>query len=323
MSDNHATASISIDLELGWGLRDRPDERRETFGSGHSTERQYLGQLLDLCTELSIPITFATVGRLFDEGCRITKRLERRSDDSLIYSHSSTNAKHYHASELVELIREHPVPHEIGTHTFSHVLCDEVSETTLDKELRAVRTLHEDIGLDPPQSFVAPRNRLPEYGILADHGIQTVRIGYPAPSVSTGQQLLNVLQVQVGSMDPLTHTQRRRNGVTEVVSTSFPSLTALSLPAGQRPAPLPVRCIPRHIRQRAHTWGLTRALDRAIERNGDLHLWSHLFNFSNPAQWEPIEAFLQELARRRDRGEITVRTMNEYGERGHRRSRSN
>ena len=314
MHDNDATVAISIDLELGWGLRDLPEERAATLGSDRSVETRYLGRLLDLCTELSVPLTFATVGRLFDEGRRVTARLDRGPDHSLIDGRSPvTGPPLFDAPEFLDMIRGHPVPHEIGTHTFSHVICDEVSEATLDSEFRAVTALHEELGLGPPRSFVAPRNRLPSYDILDAHGIETVRVSRPPPSRKPREQLLNVLRTRVGTNRPLCAPPTRRHGLTEVVSTPFPSLTALSLPTGRRRAPLPVRSLPLRVRQRAHERALKRALDRTIDAAGDLHLWSHLFNLANTAQWPPIESFLRELARRRDRGEVSVHTMADYG----------
>jgi len=314
MLDNKATVAISIDLELGWGLRDLPEERAATLGSDRSAETRYLARLLELCTDCSVPLTFATVGRLFDEGSRVTDRLDRQPDRALIDGHPQVSAAtHYHAPAFLEMIRDHPVPHEIGTHTFSHVICDEASEASLHEEFRAVATLHEELGLDPPRSFVAPRNRLPPYDILEAHGIETVRVSRPEPSAETSGQLLNVLRSWAGSGDALTAPPTRQGGLTEVVSTPFPSLTALYLPAGGCPAPLPARSVPLRVRQHAHEWRLKRALDRAIETNGDLHLWSHLFNLANAAQWAPIEGFLRELAARRDRGEVSVHTMADYG----------
>lgn len=322
MFDHDATVAISIDLELGWGLRDRPEQRAAILGDDRKAETRYLARLLQLCHTLSIPITFATVGRLFDEGDRITDRLDRRPDHCLIDGYSTAgDAALFDAPEFVQMIRDQSVAHELGTHTFSHVICDEASEATLDDEFVAVKTVHEELGLDPPRSFVAPRNRLPSYEILDAHGIDTVRVSHPAPSTATSGQVLNVLRSWVDPADPLTASPTRQRGLTEVVSTPFPSLTALSLPTGQGQAPLP-DWIPLGVRQRVHEWRLKRALDRTIETNGDLHLWSHLFNLANAAQWDPIEGFLRELASRRDNGEVSVHTMAHYGRSRRSRQRS-
>src|SRR5438128_12099918 len=62
-----AAVSISADLELNWAWRARAEEYRDERGI---TERHNLPYILDLLTDVSVPITWATVGHLFLSSCR-------------------------------------------------------------------------------------------------------------------------------------------------------------------------------------------------------------------------------------------------------------
>src|SRR5947207_179029 len=62
-----AAVSISADFELDWARRSLPGGERDAFGI---SERQNVPYILSLLDEVSIPITWATVGHLFLSDCK-------------------------------------------------------------------------------------------------------------------------------------------------------------------------------------------------------------------------------------------------------------
>lgn len=300
--------TISLDFELAWGLRDDLSLARALLSGDRRAETAYLQRLLERCDRLDIPITFATVGHLFLESCDGTHAVRSNGSDP----DPGTNATEeplFYAPDLIERIRTAETAHEIGTHTFSHVICDSVSRSVVDCELKEVADVHERNGLAPPRSFVAPRNRLPDYDVLAANGIEVVRVPHRTPARTEPEKYASRIRNWVFEDAPAVAEPTRANGVIETRSTSFPSLTAVHLPNGRQGPPLPFRAIPLGVRQRYHESYLERSLETAIEEGASLHLWSHLYNFSNEAQWEPISSFLETVARYRDEGLVRIETM--------------
>lgn len=125
---------ISADFELAWAFRysktvsnpiDMAQQARSNFP-----------ELLKLFDKFEIPITWATVGHLFLEGCKKgdhdwMKRIPYFENrvwkydtgdwfDHDPYSSYSENPAWY-APDLIENILKAKVNHEIGCHTFSHI----------------------------------------------------------------------------------------------------------------------------------------------------------------------------------------------------------
>ena len=300
--------TLSIELELGWGMHDQAEYGH--LSSDRSAETEALHHLLDLADRHDLPITFDVVGHLLHDSCsgsHLGSHPESwwtedpgtdRDSDPLFY-----------APDLVREIRNRETDHEFATHTYSHLLADEATSEELDDELATVNDLHADAGLPTPTSIVMPRHQQPDYSILADHSIETIRRpiegygSFDSNPVSTFWWLL--------TRDHPASTLGRRNGILETTATPHPSLTAASLPAGQsRPHPL-FSVIPRQIRQALHRRYLIDTADQAAVENSHIHLWTHIWNMANDGQWEPISDGLEYLAGRRDEGEILIKRMDE------------
>lgn len=309
---DHGTVTISLDFELAWGLLDDPSLAETLLSENRRAENAYLRRFLEQCDRLNIPITFATVGHLFLDSCDGSHDTHLKSGD-----HGSDPGTDiatdplFYAPDLIDRIRGAETAHEIATHTFSHVLCDTVPRATVDRELKAAAEIHEANGLEPPRSFVAPRNRLPDYDVLNANGIDVVRTPHRPPASTDPEKYVSRIRNWVFEDAPAVSQPRRTNGVIETRSTSFPSLTATHLPNGRQDPLLPFRTIPRDVRQRYHEAYLERSLEIAIEEGLSLHLWSHLYNLSNEDQWKPISSFLDTVAQYRDEGLVRVETMDD------------
>jgi peptidoglycan/xylan/chitin deacetylase (PgdA/CDA1 family) len=204
----------------------------------------------------------------------------------------------------VREIRGRATDHELCTHTYSHVLCGEASPETVAWELdRAQAGLRELTGAETG-SIVPPRHSEPEAASLRGGGIEIVRVSRD----TSGNGVHDRVRELVFGPHPVFET-RLVDGVVETYCTSYPSLASSTLPSGQRPPPAPFRALPVGVRQALHRRYLSRAIDAAVETDGDCHLWCHLYDLANDAQWPPVREFLTELADRRDRGEVEVLTM--------------
>jgi len=314
--DNSGTVTISLDLELAWGMTDMLDEAHTILSDRRHTETQYLDRLLELCDRHRIPITFAAVGHLFAESVDDIVAAQEASTLPIDPETLAESEPLFCAPELPLRIQQAATTHDIGTHTLSHVICDAVEPTVVDRELRAVAELYDSHGLDKPRSFVAPRNWLPnDDDVLRDNGIDIIRASEPAPAkTARGQYAVRLKQWLSGS-SPTVGPVQNVDGMVKTYARPYPSMTAVHLPNGQRPPPAPFRAVPLEARQRRHYTYLKDGLEHAIKTGSNLHIWTHLYNLSNDAQWAPIQSFLETVAAYRDEGLVRIETMSDLASR--------
>jgi len=303
-----ATLTLSMEIELGWGKHDLDEPLTETLSPDRSAETRALERLLRACDRLAIPMTFAVAGHLLEASCPGAHDGPHRP--GWFDADPGTSADEdplFYAPDLVENVVGSTTEHEVCTHTYSHVLCDEVDEAVLNWELERVRDLHERAGLGSPRSFVAPRHRPVDDAVLAANGIEVLRRPFRSfePPERSGVAAFLGQYVPSHSLA----SSAVVDGVLETYCEASPTLTAPFLANGRRPPRSEHARLPRRLRQRLHRWHLERALDAAVAADAELHLWTHLYNVSNDVQWPPIRAFLETVAERRDAGDVDVRTM--------------
>lgn len=300
------TATISIEIELGWGAARYGTI--EKISPGRRAETAHLEALLEHCEEHDVPVSFDVVGHLLLERCDGHVGSPHGDGWWDCDPRSSLDEDPlFYAPDLVERIRRSPVDHEICTHTFSHVECDAVTDDVLEWEFDAVREVHRQEGYPEPRSIVSPRHRPIPTRVLRDHGIVTQRITGDDDTTTLSKPALffNLLRDTLPVRSPETV-----DGVTNTYSKHYPTLTTPILPQGQYdPHPVFQR-VPTRWRRRWHRRLLERPLERAIQRESYTHYWCHLYDLSNGAQFPQIASFLERLGTDR---EVTVRTMAELG----------
>jgi peptidoglycan/xylan/chitin deacetylase (PgdA/CDA1 family) len=302
------TVTISIEIELGWGryYKDYPNYR-EILSKGRQIETSTLQSLLELCDEVKIPITFDVVGHLFLNHCNGKHTGPYKSEwfSSDPGSNVGTNPLFY-APDLVEMIDNSRVNHEIATHTFSHVLFDQIDDETADHEFQLVKEVHKDFELPNPVSLVAPLHKKPPLGVLQKHGIETIRSAFRDDRNERWPiQSINVIQRSNVIRKP-----EIRDGVLHSYSTPYPSLTSAMLPTGRRPVDHPLSWIPIGIRKQLHEKKMMGSLQKVIEKQSHLHLWTHLFNMANKPQFDVIRNFLQILEYYEEETALEIKPMN-------------
>lgn len=301
--------TISIEVELAWGLHDlAPDHRNRILSENREEETEALERLISYCEQTETRITFDVVGHLLHEECNGTHAGPHDANWFGVDPGTDVDKNpHFYAPDLVDLISMSPIEHEICTHTYSHILCDEVDEDVLAWEINTAKEMHRSASLPEITSFVAPRHRTPDYDVLAKAGIETIRT--PLPSYSYGGSPFKTFRDSFLKRHP-SATLGSEGQLVETYCTPHPSLTAPYLQNGQQDPNLAFRLLPETFRKQHHLWYLKDAVRRAHNSDEDVHLWTHLYNLSNDQQLWGIERFLKWLSRYQDQNAVEIVTMN-------------
>jgi len=303
--------TLSVEVELGWGTHDKNDYGH--LSADGSVERSALKDLLNVCDGLEIPISFDIVGHLFESECEGWHEGEYpRGWWSADPGTGVESDPLFYAPELVQMIQDADVNHEICTHTYSHILGDEVPPETLEDELSKVENLHREFEIPGPYSIVFPRHQSDHYDILEEHDICVVRTAF-TDHERNDRNVLYRLYSRLYPDHSLSEV-RRDGGIVETSCSPTASLTARSLPVGQLKPHWGIRAIPKSVRQQLHLRSLKSAVDKAIESDGHLHLWSHVYNISGSGQWAPLKSGLRYMAKNRQVGALEFKRMVDLAE---------
>jgi peptidoglycan/xylan/chitin deacetylase (PgdA/CDA1 family) len=285
---------LSLDTEIAWGTYGEAAIARQRYAFDHYRALVY--RLLKLLDQYAIPATWAVVGQLFvDYYVSFSSGLEKPRKNSSPW---------YYAPDVIEMIRAAPTPHEIGTHTFSHVFADEVFPVRWESELGKCLFIHEQHGLTLrslvyPRNHVADTETLNQYGIIAYRGAE--QKWYRQPSGIAGR-ILSYLDY-LFALPPITYDPASLRVGERLVN--LPASQFLMSYDGMR------GWIPTASRVRQ----AERGIARAVQRGHLYHLWFHPFNLgSSVKMFAALERILQEVARRRDAGQLRVMTMQQAAE---------
>lgn len=179
---------ISADFELAWAFR-YSKRTKDPLVKAHQARANFPG-LIKVFEDTQVPITWATVGHLFLEKCNKgdhdwMARIPHFDDhwrfmegdwfDHDPYSDYKTDPEWY-APDLIKMIQDSNVDHEIGTHTFSHMDCTykNCPAQVLDDELKACREVAKPYGVDL-KSLVFPGGTWGHIESLKRNGIEIYR----------------------------------------------------------------------------------------------------------------------------------------------------
>lgn len=201
-----AVVLISADFELAWAWRYAKSSNNsyQLALKKAAIERENLPAIVQLCEQYNIPITWATVGHLFLKTCnRLNGHAhpeipnvpnyfgtfwDFQSKDWFEYDPCSDYIKDnlWYCPDLIKLILDSPVQHEMANHTFSHIDCrDGICPPELLKaELKASKQLANELGINLT-SFVHPGHTIGNLKTLSEEGFTNFRtdsrnvLGYP------------------------------------------------------------------------------------------------------------------------------------------------
>jgi peptidoglycan/xylan/chitin deacetylase (PgdA/CDA1 family) len=301
---------VSIDTELAWGEAHRRDGSQR--GHRFDAERPVIDAILDLFARYRIAATWAIVGHLFLDACGddggdphpdlVPPEYDWLDEGWLAVDPRSTieAAPHWYGRDIVDAVLACPVPQEVGSHSFSHVIVDDPACTpeVFGSELAAAGRVAADRGVEL-RSFVYPRNSIGQIERLAEHGYRSYRGGRPAAPFAGRRGWQRRALTLVDKLHPLpgsaTLPARHGSGVWNVPQTYLfaPATTGRRLP----PA-LWARRPRARLRQAAR--------DRSL-----FHLWFHPYNVTADPEraLAALEVVCREAARLRDAGRLDVLTM--------------
>lgn len=281
--------TISIDLELAWGIWDKPS--KDYFGRCAELETYIVESLLGMFDRHGVTATWAFVGRLLDRAPRFPVETEH-------------GEKIWYAPHLIDIIREARTKQELGSHSFEHVYFGTIDRQAARTDLDAARAVHARDGIEF-RSFVFPRNQVAHVDLLGEVGLSVFRsvdvgwfmeAGRLGPAAGMAANLVD----KILAVPPSVVEARRRDG-----SVELPSSTLLLGRNGLRRLVRPGAVVLKH------ALGLSAA--RAARRV--FHLWFHPSNFyyETERQLGVLERVLEIGAGMRDKGEIDIVPMSHFG----------
>lgn len=190
---------ISADFELAWAWRytkSSPDPLKLALDKAKK-ERENIPKILELCDFHDIPITWATVGHLFQESCKRERGIAhgdlpklksfendywRFNGDDWFEHDPCTNViddPEWYCPDLIRLILASSVKHEMACHTYSHIDCRDVvcSEEVMLSELARCKELASNFSVEL-KSFVHPGHTIGNLNALAASGFTNFRTDY-------------------------------------------------------------------------------------------------------------------------------------------------
>jgi len=190
---------LYADFELAWAWRyskgvDNVLKYSEDYGL---KERENIPEILRVCEEYNIPITWATVGHLFLNNCERIKgsahseilrpnyfenKFWKYDDGDWFDSDPCSNyleSKSWYCPDLIKLILNQDTKHEIGCHTFSHLDCTDnhCPPAVFDSDILACKNAAKELGISLT-SFVHPAHTIGNLKGLIKNGFSSYRTDY-------------------------------------------------------------------------------------------------------------------------------------------------
>ena len=285
------TVVFSVDAELGWGFHDvdHPVDRMEAARPGWH-------RLVELFDEYEVPATWALVGHLLLSDCD-TYHDDHPAGRDWFASERGKWADRpdlRYGLDLFDRLEGAAVDHDIGNHTFSHVIFgnEATSREIARAELERSVTIGERRGFDS-RSFVFPRNSIGHRDLLAEYGFTTYRGTNPYKRSALGK----LVSATVGDSGPWLVTPR----VDEHGLVNIPASLYLFGFEGRTKRTIATLLEDPIVRQ------ARRGIDVASRSDGVFHMWLHPNNLVSGADVRRVESILSYLDARR--ADVEIATM--------------
>jgi peptidoglycan/xylan/chitin deacetylase (PgdA/CDA1 family) len=312
-----ASLVLCVDLELAWGWAFKGDLRRwePRFLRG----RAAVPRLLDVLEAAEVPATWATVGHLLLDSCngkggRAHTDVVRPDFDWFPHDWFEPDPRGdvrshplWYASDLIEDIRRRRPVHEIGSHSFSHLVFGDpgCSRAAAESDLGAAAEAADRIGLRP-DVFVYPRHWFGFEDVIADHGFIAFRTDDREPLMRAPAGIRKPARLAARSVGAGLRPQRgevTRRGLADLPASMF-----FSLPEGRLGRAITAASLVRAFR---------RGIRRAVDDGGMFQIYFHDHNMGVRTQefFEAMGAALALACAARDRGELEIVTLGGYARR--------
>jgi hypothetical protein len=311
MAFSRGVFTISLDFELMWGTIDK--HGMNGFRKACEIERQFvIDRLLNLFVQHEISATWCVVGHLMLDRCESRNGVKHAEiipprhawyADWFAHDPCGDEATYplFYGKSLVQKIRDCPVPQEIGSHSFSHVIFGDpgCSPETARSELAACVHAAKPLNIDL-RSFVFPRNSVGHLSILKEFGFHAYR--GPAP--------------QWQNRIPSAIVQRLARLTSIFLATSPPVVLPMKTPEGLWNIPasmlyFPMHGVRRHVPMDLRVKRAKKGLEAAVREKKIFHLWFHPTNLADEMEtmFEGLERILRHASLLREKGQLEVLPM--------------
>lgn len=320
-----AVFTISLDFELLWGSVASGKHRKfqahfERGGAGHAFDatRSIVDRLLALFRKYDVPVTWATLGHLFLESCAATDGVKHPEMPRPRHAwftedwYACDPCRDFRAEPLwygrdmvLKILAAEP-KHDVGSHSFSHVIFGDpgCTEEVAEAEIARCVELARALGLKM-ESFVYPRNELGHLEVLRRHGFQITRGRMPFWFAKFRSRTLrragHVLDDVLAMTPDCGWPEKSPTGLWVVPVSMF-----LQSMDGAR------RLIPASSRVRKGIKGIERAISERSLFHLSFHPTENLC-FRTDSMFQVLERIVGHAARRRDEGLLSVMTMADIG----------
>jgi len=299
MTSDPGRFTLSMDFELGWGVVETGQWRARERAGVYERLRPVMRRTLDMLDTLEIPLTWAAVGGMASpqealEFDHLPSHLQECSHRFVTEARQSTRD----GRDLVDMVRASRVPHDLGSHSFSHA---RFSAPGYDDAAR-----HHDLTLaqkalmhwgGAPISFIFPENDAASLVPVVQAGLRHVRLA-PAGVAATGS--LAKLSAKL-ARPPAAGPVQAPQGLSAETGTMF-----FHWPLQDRFG----------LRRRMAMRQSAMALQAAATQGCAIHYWLHPFNLAEiPGLEERFNALMHTVADLRDRGAIRVATIADRADR--------
>ncbi len=291
---------LSVDAELAWGFHDLTDPP----GRRIRNARWGWHQLLDVLEDYDVPATWAVVGHLLLESCDGRHADHPAAADGWFERDPGGSLERddrWYGLDLVAAVRNARMEHEIGCHSFSHVVFDpETDRDVVHAELERCVSIAErhDLSLE---SFVFPRNVVGHRDALAEYEFDCYR-GVEPPrwyDDSRFRRLGKVASFVAGrTPPPLVVPEIDEYGLVNVPA----SLSLFSFEGAARSVVEPFAGDP-VVRQ------AKLGIDAAASSDGICHFWLHPNDITSKRDVRRLRRIFAYIDARRRETELRVETM--------------
>jgi hypothetical protein len=292
---------VSLDVELIWGYISDPNSKVISLMKNDDKKvRGCIDPLLNLFKKHNIPATWAVVGHLFLDHCECEDGIPHkdmpRFKEDWYSGDPCTDIQRdplYYGKDIVEKILSNRIEHEIGYHSFSHVVFSECRREVAEAEIKEGIKLAKEFGI-ALKSFVFPENKIGHVDVLKENGFKIYR-GENLGRYDPSQRFL--IRKFNGGIDKIIAPPTEpmwMDGIWKIPSSMYfcdPQIKFSVLPKAKI------------------------GLYRAISSKKVFHVFLHphsLLMYSSLK--DDLDRFLAVVAMKRDRGEIAVMTMGEFCE---------
>ena len=176
------TLVISLDTELAWGRIG--ESTNSNYYHLHRQTKSVIKRLLEVFDNYQCPVTWALVGRLLDTNWSMASKDLSKFYPGLvsqnIYSSEDLNGDGESIilfPELVDLIRNSKVDHEIASHSYNHILFGSAScnkEEEIENDIALQKNILGKWSI-VPKTIVYPRNNIGAIKNLQENGYTVYR----------------------------------------------------------------------------------------------------------------------------------------------------